>query len=128
MRFDARYHAAFVRPALDPDGPFGRFAERLLLLELPDLPADRLATTVEFVCRRARQVPGPLRLGVTVLSGSTAVVERLVDPDRVVAFLRSTELPLVGELARLVRSLAFAFVWETWPDSSPTGAPGAVDA
>jgi hypothetical protein len=35
-------------------------------------------------------------------------------------------LPLVGELARLIRSLGFAFVWETWPDSSPTGAPAVA--
>lgn len=114
-----------MRTALAPDGPFGRFAECLLVLELPDLPVDRLAVTVEFVCRRAEQVPGPLRAGVTVLAVATGVAERAVDPDRVVGFMRATELPLVGELARMVRSLAFAFVWETWPDTSPTGAPGA---
>lgn len=117
-----------MRTALAPDGPFGRFAERLLLLELPDLPAERLSVTVEFVCRRAQQVPDPLRLGVTVLALATGAAERAVEPDRVVAFMRTTELPLVGELARMVRSLAFAFVWETWPDTSPTGAPGSVSA
>ncbi len=117
-----------MRTALAPDGPFGRFAERLLVLELPDLPADRLRTTVAFVCRRAQQVPGPLRLGVTTLAVGTGVAERFVDPDRIVGFLRVTELPLVGELARMVRSLAFAFVWETWPDTSPSGAPGTVTA
>ena len=115
-----------MRTALAPDGPFGRFAARLLVLELPDLPVERLETTVGFVCRRARQVPGPLRVGVTTLAVSTGIAERVVDPDRIVGFLRTTELPLVGELARLVRSLAFAFVWETWPDTSPTGAPGTV--
>lgn len=115
-----------MRTALAPDGSFGRFAERLLVLELPELPADRLDTTVDFVCRRARKVPGPLRAGVTVLATGTGVAERAVEPDRIVAFMRGTELPLVGELARMVRSLAFAFVWETWPDTSPTGAPGTV--
>ena len=117
-----------MRTALAPDGPFGRFAERLLVLELPDLPDDRLRATVEFVCRRAQQVPGPLRLGVTTLAVATGVAERVVDPVHVVGFLRGTELPLVGELARLVRSLGFAFVWETWPDTSPSGAPGTVTA
>lgn len=117
-----------MRPALAPDGSFGRFAGRLLVLELPDLPSDRLETTVEFVCRRAQQVPGPLRAGVTLLAVATGVAERAVDPDRIVGFMRTTELPLVGELARMVRSLAFAFVWETWPDTTPTGAPGSVTA
>ena len=32
-------------------------------------------------------------------------------------------LPLVGEFPRLVRSLGFAYIWETWPDTSPSGAP-----
>ncbi|MCB0965529.1 MAG: hypothetical protein KDB37_01730 [Ilumatobacter sp.] len=113
-----------MRTALDPDGPFGRFAERLLMLELPDLPDDRRASTVAFVSHRAHQVPGPLRAGVTLLSVATGVAERVVEPDRVVAFLRSTELPLVGELARMVRSLAFAYVWETWPSTTPTGGAG----
>ena len=114
-----------MHSALAPDGPFGRFAERLLVLELPDLPPDRLRITVEFVCRRARQIPGPLRAGVVVLAVTTELAGRVADPDRAMAFLRATELPLVGELARLVRSLAFAFVWETWPDTSPTGAVAA---
>ena len=117
-----------MRTALAPDGPFGRFAERLLVVELPDLPTDRLQTTVEFVCRRAQQVPGPLRAGVTLLAVSTGLAARAIEPGRVVGFMRETELPLVGELARMVRSLAFAFVWETWPDTSPTGRPGSVDA
>ncbi|MEZ5297749.1 MAG: hypothetical protein R2697_16165 [Ilumatobacteraceae bacterium] len=111
-----------MRTALDPDGPFGRFAERLLMLELPDLPDDRRASTVAFVSHRAHQVPGRLRRRHPVV-GRDRCRRRVVEPDRVVAFLRSTELPLVGELARMVRSLAFAYVWETWP-STPTGGAG----
>jgi hypothetical protein len=83
---------------------------------------------VSFVCRRAKQTPGPLRTGVVLLAGVAGLAERVVDADRVTDFLRTTSLPLVGELGRLVRSLAFAFVWETWPSTDPSGAPGAPES
>jgi hypothetical protein len=36
-------------------------------------------------------------------------------------------LPFVGEYPRLMRSLGFAYVWEHWPTTTPTGAdPAAV--
>ena len=54
------------------DGPFGRFADRLLAVELPELPVARRADTVAFVCRRAAQVPSPLRVGVLALSIAVA--------------------------------------------------------
>jgi hypothetical protein len=103
-------------------GGFGVFADALLALELPDLPDDRRGETVAFVCRRALEVPTPLRLGVTVLSVGTAIGQRALGVDRTTAFLRSTTLPFVGELARMVRSLGFAFIWESWPATSPSGA------
>lgn len=109
---------------LRPDGPFGRFAAELLAVELPDLPDERRVSTVEFVCRRAAQVPAPLRLGIMVLSVLVGVARRCIGAERTTAFLRSTSLPFVGELARMVRSLGFAFVWETWPSTQPAGAPG----
>jgi hypothetical protein len=112
-----------VPQPLTPDGPYGRFASALLSDELPDLPAESRVATVAFVCRRAEVLPSPLRLGVTALVAATGVVARLVGSARVHRFLRTTSLPLVGELARMVRSLGFAYVWETWPDTSPTGAP-----
>ena len=31
-------------------------------------------------------------------------------------------LPLLGEYVRLIRSLGYAYVWETWPQTRPTGA------
>ena len=30
-------------------------------------------------------------------------------------------LPFVSEYPRLIRSLAFAYVWERWPDTKPDG-------
>lgn len=93
------------------------------MTELPDLPDERRNDTVVFVCRRAAQVPTPLRLGVIALSLGVGALRRLIGARRTVALLRATPLPFVGELARLVRSLGFAFVWETWPATTSTGAP-----
>ena len=109
---------------LGVEGGFGVFADALLAAELPDLTEERRAETVVFVCRRAREVPTPLRLGLTALSFGVALGQRLAGAERTTAFLRVTGLPFVGELARMVRSLGFAFVWETWPATSPSGAPG----
>lgn len=106
------------------DGAFGRFADDLLELELPDLPASQRADTVAFVCRRTEQVPTPLKLGILVLSVATGLGQRL-SRDRTTRFLSSTSLPFVAELSRMVRSLGFAFVWETWPSTSPTGGQPA---
>jgi len=111
--------------ALSPEGPFGQFADRLLGIELPDLPDDRRDDAVAFVCRRANEVPTPLRVGVTVLSAGAGFAGSLFGTDRTTAWLRSTRLPLVSELSRMIRSLAFAYVWETWPRTSQTGRPGA---
>ena len=109
--------------SLSSDGPFGLFADRLITLELPDLPPSARLETVAFVCRRASQVPSPLRLGVMVLTLGVGVAQRLAGIDRTTRFLRNSTLPFVGELPRMVRSLGFAYVWETWPDTSPTGSP-----
>jgi hypothetical protein len=111
---------------LTPRGPYGRFAERLLADELPGLPPDRLAAAVAFTCRRASQTPSPLRLGVTGLSLGLAAVQRLVGVPRATDLVRGSRLPLVGELPRMVRSLAFAYIWETWPNTQPDGSPAGV--
>jgi hypothetical protein len=107
---------------LRPSGPFGRFADDLLQLELPDLPDARRLETVTFVCRRADQIPTPLRLGIIVLTFAVGLAQRALGLRRTTGLLRSTPLPLIGELARMVRSLGFTYVWETWPDTTPTGA------
>lgn len=106
---------------LSPEGPFGRFAERLLAVELPDLDPARRSETVMFVCRHADELPTPLLFGVATMSIGTGIVARAIGLERVTDLLRGTRLPFVGELARMVRSLGFTFVWETWPDTSPTG-------
>lgn len=104
-------------------GAFGIFAADLLAAELPDLPAGRRSETVSFVCRRAAQVPTPLRLGVVALAVGVGVSQRAIGRPRTTRFLRRTSLPFVGELARLVRSLGFTYVWESWPSTTELGAP-----
>jgi len=106
---------------LGDDGPFAAFADHLVAVELPDLDPERRADTVAFVCRRTRSLPSPLLVGVTLLGVGLGLALRVAGIERTTAFLRATRLPFVGELARLVRSLGFAYVWETWPDTSPTG-------
>ena len=113
---------ATIPSPLRPTGPFGRFADDLLMTELPDLPADRRRETVAFVCRRAAQVPTPLRLGILALALGTGFAQRSIGRARTAAFLRGTTLPFVGELSRLVRSLGFTYVWETWPSTTESGA------
>lgn len=97
------------------------FADHLLQLELPELADERRRSTVAFVCRRADQLPSPLKLGVGGLSTILGVAQRIAGVDRTTRFVQHTALPFVGELARMVRSLGFAYVWETWPDTLPTG-------
>ena len=108
---------------LTSDGALGLFADRLLTIELPDLPGPPHADTVTFVCRRAKQMPSPLRIGLVLICNGVALGQRVAGIDRTTRSLQASHLPLLGELPRMVRSLAFAYVWETWPDTSPSGAP-----
>lgn len=111
---------------LNIEGPFGRFADRLLALELPDLPQVYHDDTVAFICLRVAELPSPLKIGTSVLTYGVGLAQRVAGLDRTTEFLRSTHLPLVAELARMVRSLGFAFVWESWPQTLPSGLQGAT--
>lgn len=113
---------------LSVQGGFGRFADALLAQELPALPDERRVEAVSFVCRRARAVPSPLLIGLATAAVGVDVATSRLGADRVVRFARRTRLPIVGELARMVRSLAYAFVWETWPDTAPDGRPSEARA
>jgi hypothetical protein len=111
-----------VSRLLTSDGPLGLFADRLLTIELPDLPGPARDDTVAFVCRRAAQMPSPLRLGLVLVCAGVALVQRAVGTERTTRLLQDSRLPLLGELPRMVRSLGFAYIWETWPDTAPSGA------
>ena len=67
-------------------------------------------------------MPSPLKLGITVLVITVGLAQRVFGLEATTRFLQSTSLPFVGELARMVRSLGFAYIWETWPDTTSAGA------
>jgi len=92
------------------------------MIELPDLSLGARADTVAFVCRRANQMPSPLLVGLVLVCTAVGIAQRVAGLERTTRFLQHSNLPLLGELPRMVRSLGFAFIWETWPDTSPTGA------
>jgi hypothetical protein len=108
-------------PSFPPPGPIAGFCDRLVAHDLPDLPDDRRAEVVAFAGRRIVGMPTPMRLGVGVVACAVASAGLLVGRTRLTSFLARRPLPVVGDYVRLVRSLTYARVWDTWPDTSPTG-------
>ena len=108
---------------LQLDRIVGPFAEMVLAADLPLLPSDRRAEVVQFVLRRAAAVPSFTRFGVMAIGLLYAALAAVPGGRAVARFLMSKPLPLVGEYPRLIRSLGFAYIWERWPDTLPTGAP-----
>lgn len=106
-------------PRLQP--PIGSFSGQVLARDLPDLTAERRAEVVAFVERRVATIPTPMRTGVGLVAVVVAGLGRLLGGRRVAGLLASRPLPVAGEYVRLVRSLAYAYVWETWPDTTPSG-------
>lgn len=109
------------RPAARPT-PVGRFADSLLARDLPALDVDRRADAVEFIERRVDGLASVTRLGVVVISHVIDLVRRLVGQERALDIATGLPLPLLSEYPRLVRSLGYTFVWETWPNTSTDGA------
>jgi hypothetical protein len=102
--------------------PVGRFADSLLARELPALDDDRRSATVAFVQRRVDGLPSVTRLGVTIVSHGIDIVRRVAGNERMLDIAIGLPLPLVSEYPRLVRSLGFSYVWETWPHTADDGA------
>lgn len=101
--------------------PAARFADALLASDLPDLGPERREQTIAFIQRRLTNLTGPMAFGVAAVAILVAVLGRLIGPARVIRLFGDRPLPLLGEYVRLLRSLGFAFVWETWPDTTPSG-------
>jgi hypothetical protein len=108
--------------AFPPPGPIAVFCDRLVAHDLPALPENRRADVVAFAGRRIAHLPSPMRIGVGIVAMTVAGIARVAGTDRVGAVLARRPLPLFGEYVRLVRSLAYAYVWETWPATDPSGA------
>jgi hypothetical protein len=112
-----------VRP---PARPVARFSSNLVAHDLPRLPADRRADAVAFTTRRITGLPAPMAAGVAIVAPIVDGLTRFGGP-RAVRFVARTPLPLVGDYVRLVRSLATAYVWETWPATAADGASAGVE-
>ena len=90
--------------------------------DLPGLPDDRRREVVAFVDHRFRTLPHHMRLGVAILDAVFTVVHRIVGMSRL-AKLSRVRIPVIAEYFRLIRSLGYAFVWETWPETAADGTP-----
>ncbi|MFN3254255.1 MAG: hypothetical protein ACE37B_01035 [Ilumatobacter sp.] len=113
--------SAPVHPCAPPTA-VGRFADWLLGVDLPELPEDRRREVVAFVERRVAVLPSFTRFGVRVIAASVDAIARAVGIDRIGRLVLRLPLPLVSEYPRLVRSLGYAFIWETWPSTAVDGA------
>ena len=101
----------------------GRFADDLLADDLPGLPADRRADTVAVIERRIDRLPSVTRLGVRAISLGVDGLARVAGNERARRLATGVSLPLLAEYPRLVRSLGYAHVWETWPNTAVDGTP-----
>lgn len=72
--------------------------------------------------RRVDGLPSVMRIGVLMIAAVLRVALALPGGAAMLRVLARTPLPLVGEYVRLIRSLGYAYVWETWPDTRPDGA------
>jgi hypothetical protein len=110
-------------PTFPPRGLVADFCEQVLVHDLPELPADRRRPTVEFTTRRIAGLPSPMKLAVGAVAVALGTVGRLAGTPRIVGFLAARPLPVAGEYVRLIRSLAYAYVWDTWPHTAHSGRP-----
>jgi len=104
------------------------FTSRLLEVDLPGLSGVQREDVTAFTVRRVDDLPSVLRIGVHCIAAPMRVVIALPGANRLLAWLIRNPLPLVGEYVRMVRSLAYTYVWETWPLTGPDGtSPVATD-
>jgi hypothetical protein len=110
-------------PTFPPRGLVAEFCEQVVVHDLPDLPPDRRAASVAFATRRVAGLPSPMKVAVGFVAVAVGALARVAGTRRVVGVLAARPLPIAGEYLRLMRSLTYAFIWETWPDTSASGRP-----
>ncbi|MFT4656106.1 MAG: hypothetical protein ACJAXA_000472 [Candidatus Aldehydirespiratoraceae bacterium] len=98
-----------------------RFANGLLEAELPLLAEDRRLEAIDFIGRRVRILPSFTRFGVLTIGRVIDLAGMVIGHRNVRRLVVKLPLPLLAEYPRLVRSLGFAYVWETWPDTTVEG-------
>jgi len=106
-------------PALPIVGPF---ADRLLAADLPNLEYADRKDVVAFIAHRVDSLPSFTRFGVLLLGYVFRLLVTLPGGWAIAKILIKLPLPLVAEYPRLIRSLGFAYVWEHWPSTTPSGA------
>ncbi len=100
----------------------GSFAEHLLAVDLPDLAPAKRREVIGFIAHRVDSLPSFTRFGVLVLGSIFRAVIVVPGGWGLIRIVIKLPLPLVAEYPRLIRSLGSAYVWEHWPDTTPTGA------
>ena len=98
------------------------FSDEVIAHDLPALPDERRAAVVAFAVRRIDGLPSPMKLGVGLIAVLVGAVGRIVGLRRLVGMLARRPLPVLGDYVRLVRSLGYAYVWDTWPATGPDGS------
>jgi len=112
-----------VKPAgLRVPIPADRFAEQLLRHDLPGLSDERRRQTLAFTQSRLRVLPSPMTVGVGAVAMLVGALGSVIGHRRVAEVLGHRALPVVRDYVRLLRSLSFAYVWETWPDTATDGS------
>jgi hypothetical protein len=98
------------------------FADALLATDLPLLSHDRRSEVVEFIRRRVETMPSLTRFGVVSIGMMYRTLMIVPAGRSVIRILVAHPLPILGEYPRLIRSLGYAYVWEHWSDTLPSGA------
>jgi hypothetical protein len=97
------------------------FTRRLLAVDLPGLTDEQVEAVTDFTIERVDDLPSVLRIGVTCIAAPMRLVVVMPAADTMMAWLIRHPLPLIGEYVRMIRSLAYTYVWEHWPDTAPHG-------
>lgn len=99
--------------------------DAILRHDLPLLPVAHRKTVTNFTIQRLDTLPQHLFWGVGIIAFVMRVVS-LLGGASLVLWASHRSIPLVSEFFRLVRSLSYSFVWESWPDTEPTGQLAAA--
>lgn len=92
----------------------------ILRHDLPHLPVAHRKTVTNFTIHRLDTLPQHLFWGVGLIAFVLRIVS-LLGGRRLVVWASHQSLPVVSEFFRLVRSLSYSFIWESWPDTAPDG-------
>ncbi|CAB4871304.1 unannotated protein [freshwater metagenome] len=98
------------------------FAQRLLSADLPGLSHAQRDQVAAFTVQRVDELPSVLRLGVEIIAAPMRIVVAIPGSGRAITWLIHHPLPLVGEYVRMIRSLAYTYIWEQWPLTLPDGS------